>query len=128
MITETTQGISVTVETGYMPEHSNPMQSLFVFEYTITIRNDSPYTVQLLRRNWHIYDCTGVIRGVEGEGVVGEQPVLEPGQAFTYSSGCDLKSSIGKMVGTYQMERVADRKPVSVRIPEFSMVVPYRNN
>ncbi len=128
MVTETTQGISVTVETEFLPEHSNPLQMLFVFKYTISIQNESPYTMQLLRRSWNIFDCTGVIRGVEGDGVVGEQPVLEPGQSYSYSSGCDLKSTIGKMVGTYQMERTADRKPISVRIPEFTMIVPYRNN
>jgi ApaG protein len=128
MVTETTQGISVTVEAVYQPEFSNPMQAHFVFEYTITIKNDSPYTIQLLRRQWTIFDCTGVIRVVEGEGVVGEQPVIEPGQSHVYSSGCNLKSSIGKMVGTYQMQRTADRKPLTVRIPEFSMIVPYRNN
>lgn len=128
MVTETTQGINVTVETEYQPEYSNPMQGHFVFEYTITIRNDSPYTVQVLRRHWTIFDCTGVIREVEGEGVVGEQPVLEPGQTYVYSSGCNLKSSIGKMVGTYQLHRTADNRPLSIRIPEFTMVVPYRNN
>ena len=128
MVTETTQGISVTVETVYQPEHSNPMQEYFVFEYTITIKNESPYTIQLLRRHWTIFDCSGVIREVEGEGVVGSQPVIEPGKSHVYSSGCNLKTTIGKMVGTYQMERVADRKPLNVRIPEFSMIVPYRNN
>lgn len=128
MVTETTQGISVTVETAFQSEFSNPTQGHFVFEYTIKIHNQSPYTIQLLRRHWTIYDCTGVIREVEGEGVVGIQPVLEPGQTHVYSSGCNLKTTIGKMVGTYQMERVADRKAIQVRIPEFSLIVPYRNN
>jgi len=99
-----------------------------VFAYKIDIRNNSEYTVKLLRRHWHIHDANGVVREVEGEGVVGQQPVLEPGEAHQYVSGCNLKSGLGKMCGTYQMERLVDGRSFMVEIPEFTLVVPYRLN
>ena len=86
------------------------------------------HTVQLLRRHWHICDADGTLREVEGEGVVGQQPVLEPGEAHEYVSGCNLRTGIGKMYGTYQMARVLDGKQFDVRVPEFTMVVPFRLN
>jgi len=82
----------------------------------------------LLRRHWHIYDAGFSQREVEGEGVVGQQPVLEPGQAHQYVSGCNLKSGIGKMIGNYLMERVVDGVTLQVNIPEFTMVAPLRLN
>jgi len=99
-----------------------------VFAYKIDIRNNSEYTVKLLRRHWYIYDANGVVREVEGEGVVGQQPVLEPGDSRQYVSGCNLKSGLGKMRGTYQMERLVDGRTFMVEIPEFTLVVPYRLN
>ncbi len=84
--------------------------------------------MKLLRRHWHIYDANGVVREVEGEGVVGQQPVLEPGDSHQYVSGCNLKTGLGKMRGTYQMERLADGRNFTVEIPEFTLVVPYRLN
>ncbi|MCC3157434.1 Co2+/Mg2+ efflux protein ApaG [Hymenobacter sp. 15J16-1T3B] len=128
MNSTTTQGVTVSVSTNYLSEYSSPQQEHFVFAYKIDIRNHSEYTVKLLRRHWHIYDANGVVREVEGEGVVGQQPTLEPGDAHQYVSGCNLKTGIGKMRGTYLMERVADGRTFEVEIPEFTLVVPFRLN
>ncbi len=128
MVTKITQGVRVSVTTEYQPEYSSPAQSHYVFTYKITIENFSEYTVQLLRRHWHIHDANGTEREVEGEGIVGQQPVLEPGESHEYVSGCNLKSGLGKMYGTYQMERIVDGRKFEVNIPEFNMVVPYRLN
>ncbi|MFN3841418.1 MAG: Co2+/Mg2+ efflux protein ApaG [Cyclobacteriaceae bacterium] len=128
MVTEITQGIRVSVETEYQPAYSSPSQYHYVFTYRITIENQSEFTIQLMRRHWYIYDAGFTVREVEGEGVIGEQPVLEPGQLHQYVSGCNLKSGIGKMVGTYLMERVVDGSKLTIRIPEFTMVAPLRLN
>ncbi|MBN8578166.1 MAG: Co2+/Mg2+ efflux protein ApaG [Cyclobacteriaceae bacterium] len=128
MIAEITQGIKVSVETEYQPSYSSPSQYHYVFTYRITIENQSDFTIQLLRRHWQIHDAGHATREVEGEGVVGQQPVLEPGQVHQYVSGCNLKSGLGKMVGTYQMERIVDGSTFKVAIPEFTMIAPIRLN
>ena len=128
MVTLTTDGIQVTVETEYQPDYSSPGQCHFVFTYRITIHNYSDHTIQLLRRQWFIYDANGITREVNGEGVVGQKPVLEPGQEHRYVSGCNLKSGIGKMHGWYEMERKIDGKFFRVKVPEFTMIAPYRLN
>lgn len=128
MIAQITQGVKVSVETEYQPSYSSPSQYHYVFTYRITIENQSDFTIQLMRRQWFIHDAGFAPREVEGEGVVGQQPVLEPGQTHQYVSGCNLKSGIGKMVGTYLMERVVDGTTFRVNIPEFIMVAPLRLN
>jgi ApaG protein len=128
MPTTTTQGVTVTVTTNYLPDYSSPSQEHFVFAYRIDIRNNSGYTVKLLRRHWFISDANGTVREVEGEGVVGRQPVLEPGESHQYMSGCNLKSGMGKMQGTYLMERLGNGDSFQVNIPEFTLMVPYRMN
>jgi len=128
MVAQITEGVKVTVHTEFQSDYSNPGQDHYVFTYKILIENNSAYTVQLLRRHWWIFDILGQNREVEGEGVIGQQPILEPGEFHEYVSGCNLKSGIGKMVGIYQMERIVDGSQFQVRIPEFSMVVPWRQN
>ncbi len=128
MFTEVTQGIKVTVETYYEPTKSNPAFSSYFFTYRITIENYSENPVQLLRRHWHIFDSNGAKSEVEGEGVVGKQPVLGSGEIYQYVSGCNLTTEIGKMWGTYQMVRKSDGKKFYVRIPEFAMVSPFKLN
>ncbi|RIJ41487.1 Co2+/Mg2+ efflux protein ApaG [Pontibacter oryzae] len=128
MDTKTTEGVKVTVTTNYLPDYSSPVQQHFVFAYRIKIENNSEFTVKLLRRHWYIHDATGVVREVEGEGVVGQQPVLEPGEVHEYVSGCNLKTGIGKMRGTYLMERLVDGRQFEANIPEFTLVVPYKLN
>lgn len=128
MITATTKGVKVTVETEYMPEYSSPAQYHFVFTYRITIENVSDHTVQLVARHWDIRDSTHPKKEVDGDGVVGKQPILEPGEIHQYVSGCNLKSGLGRMSGFYVMERVMDGKTFHVNIPAFTMVVPFKLN
>jgi ApaG protein len=128
MVTQITDGVKVSVQTEYHPNYSNSKQSHYAFTYKVRIENGSNYTVQLLARHWFIYDSCGIITEVKGEGVVGKKPILEPGDVHEYVSGCNIKSDIGKMKGTYLMERVMDGKKFSVIIPEFKLIVPYRLN
>jgi ApaG protein len=128
MVTEITQGVKVSVTTEYQPVYSSPSQYHYVFTYRVRIENQSENTVQLLRRHWYIHDAASKTREVEGEGVVGQQPVLEPGEQHEYVSGCNLKSGLGKMSGTYLMERIVDGRKFNVNIPEFNLVVPFKLN
>lgn len=123
-----TNGITVAVETEYLPEHSEPSEGKFVFGYHILIENGSPHPVQLLRRHWFITDAVAQLREVEGEGVVGEQPVLLPGERYEYASFCELGTEIGKMRGSYLMTRQDDGSLFDVEIPEFRMVSPEKLN
>lgn len=100
-----TEGVRVSVRARYSKEHSSPQQSQWFFLYTITIANESEHSVKLVNRNWLILDATGKSEEVHGPGVVGEQPALEPGQAFEYTSGCPLPTPFGSMSGTYEMTR-----------------------
>ena len=128
MVAQITDGVKVTVHTEFQSDYSLPVSDHYVFTYKILIENNSNYTLQLLRRHWFIYDLMGTCREVEGDGVVGQQPTLEPGESHEYVSGCNLKSEIGRMLGTYQMERIVDGSKFEVNIPEFTMVVPWRLN
>jgi ApaG protein len=128
MVTATTKGVKITVETEYQPAYSSPAQFHYVFTYRITIENLGDQTIQLLSRHWFIHDASRDAKEVEGDGVVGEQPVLEPGESHNYVSGCNLKSGIGKMHGTYTMERIIDGRRFKVKIPEFMLVAPFKLN
>ena len=128
MVTEVTKGVKVTVEVQYQQDYSSPNQHHYVFTYQVTIENNSNKTLQLKRRQWIINDIGYPIRNVEGEGVVGRLPILEPGQKHQYISGCNLRSGIGKMLGTYQMEQLMDGQTLTVQIPEFKMIVPFKLN
>lgn len=98
-----TDGLRIEVEAAFSPEHSQPAANQWFFLYTIRISNESEQTCQLVSRHWIIRDATGHVEEVEGDGVVGEQPVLEPGDQFEYTSGCPLPTPFGSMEGTYQM-------------------------
>ncbi len=100
-----TEGVRVRVRARYSPEESDPSQSHWFFLYTITISNESDQPFQLINRNWLILDATGKSEEIHGPGVVGEQPRLEPGQSFEYTSGCPLATPFGSMAGTYEMLR-----------------------
>lgn len=128
MVTEITNGIKVTVETEYQPSYSSPSQYHYVFTYRIGIENQSDFTIKLLKRHWQIFDAAFYPREVDGDGVVGQQPILEPGQYHQYVSGCNLKSGIGKMKGSYLMERVVDGYQFEVKIPEFTLVASQKLN
>lgn len=125
MVTAITEGVKVSVETFYQKDHSGMATGEHVFAYRITIENKSPTTIRLLRRKWHIFDSTNDWREVEGDGVVGEQPVIAPGGLHQYVSGCSLRGMAGKMFGSYLMERTSDQATFKVLIPEFRMIVPY---
>ncbi|HRN49096.1 MAG TPA: Co2+/Mg2+ efflux protein ApaG [Niabella sp.] len=128
MVSLITSGIMVNVEVYYQPEYSNPLQSEFMFAYRITIENFNSFAAKLLRRSWHIFDSNGTYREVEGEGVIGIQPVIQPGESYQYMSGCNLHSDMGKMKGVYQMSNLDTQQLFSVAIPEFEMIVPAKNN
>jgi ApaG protein len=119
-----TRQIRVSVETEYAPSRSNPAQNEWFFLYTIRLSNEGTETVQLISRHWIITDAMGQTEEVRGPGVVGKNPVLEPGQSFEYTSGCQLKTPFGSMRGTYQM--VTDkRESFDIQIPMFTMTEPY---
>ena len=123
-----THDIQVSVETVYQGFHFVQHIGQHVFAYRITIENHGDHSVKLLRRHWHIVETNGTERQVEGEGVVGEQPLIEPGSGHVYSSGCNLVTDLGKMFGDYTFERQHDRKLFKVEIPEFMLIAPFRNN
>lgn len=123
-----TNGITVAVENNFLPDHSDSRENRYIFGYHIMIENGSPYTVQLLRRHWYITDAAAQVREVEGEGVVGEQPILPPGERYEYASYCDLSTEIGKMRGNYLMSRREDDTLFEVEIPEFRMFAPGKLN
>jgi ApaG protein len=128
MVSAITHQIQVSVEVYYQPDQTSEVRGDYVFAYRITIENKSDVAVQLLRRHWHIYDAIGIWREVEGEGVVGEQPVIHPGGKHQYVSGCHLTSPAGKMFGTYLLERKSDAFLFEVAIPEFTMTAPFIMN
>ena len=122
-----TNSVRVEVESRFAPEHSQPFQNEWFFHYTVRIANEGEDTVQLLTRHWIITDATGHTEEVKGAGVVGEQPVLRPGESFQYTSGCPLKTSTGVMRGTYQM--VADEgEQFDAEIAPFALTLPHAMN
>ncbi len=128
MVQQITEGISITVETFYSTEQSNPLLNEYNFSYRVSIDNYSNFPVKLLRRHWHIFDSNGSYREVEGEGVIGQQPILEPGDSFQYMSGAVIRTDMGRMVGNYKMENMLNKKLFEVQIPEFDLIAPYKMN
>lgn len=128
METLTTEGIKISVEPYYLPAESVPVQQRYVHAYRITIENQSERTVQLRRRHWVILESNGVKREVKGEGVIGEQPVLIPGQRHQYTSWCPMMTDVGKMYGFFQMEYTDIGQAFDVKIPEFRLVPPFKMN
>ncbi|MFT4570010.1 MAG: ApaG protein [Hyphomicrobiaceae bacterium] len=118
-----TDGIRVEVESFYIPEQSDPADDRYVFAYRIRISNESDDVVQLVRRHWVITDGDGSTREVDGEGVVGEQPVLDCGETHEYMSGAVLRGPVGKMTGSYEMHR-ADGSMFDAAIPAFELNMP----
>ncbi len=119
-----THNVRVEVESQYAPERSQPFEGEWFFLYTVRITNERNEKVQLLSRHWIITDATGRKQEVKGAGVVGEQPVLAPGEAFQYTSGCPLPTSTGVMRGTYQMVS-EDGEHFDVEIAPFALHEPY---
>jgi ApaG protein len=115
--------IRVDVETSYVNEQSDPRERRFVFSYTITIRNEGQVPARLLTRHWVITDANGKVQEVRGDGVVGEQPYLKPGQGFRYSSGAIIETPVGSMQGSYQME-ADDGQRFDAPIAPFTLAMP----
>jgi ApaG protein len=115
--------INISVQTAYLPEQSEPGAERFVFSYTITIRNDGAGPARLLNRHWVITDANGEVQEVRGEGVVGEQPYLRPGESFRYTSGTVLATPVGSMEGEYEMV-ADDGKRFLAPIAAFTLSVP----
>jgi len=128
MISQITKGVKITVRTNFQPAYSRPEMSHYLFTYKILIENKSEYSVQLLRRHWYIFDSNGEHREVEGDGVVGQQPVLMPNEIYEYESACNLTTDIGKMSGVYEMIRIIDKETFNVDIPEFKLIATQRLN
>jgi ApaG protein len=119
-----TQGIRVRVTPAYVEEQSSPDEGYYFWSYTVEIANEGDTTVQLRTRQWLITDGNGRKETVRGPGVVGQTPVIPPGQSFTYTSGCPLSTPTGIMVGSYQMQ-LPDGSYMNVEIPAFSLDSPF---
>jgi len=128
MISKISEGVEISVESFYQADYSNPANNEFMFAYRITIENHNNFSIKLLRRSWNIFDSNGEYRNVEGEGVVGVQPVLQPGKQFQYVSGCNLRSELGRMLGIYEMENLNSKKTFKVNIPPFDLIAPLKMN
>lgn len=126
------QGVKISVSTMFRKDLSNPDATDFIYNYVIEIENQNAFDIQLLRRHWRITDTLRPVRIVEGDGVIGEQPKLARGEVFTYSSGCDFKSEIGFMVGTYefvQFDALGNKAGTfDVDVPMFRLEFPPKLN
>ncbi|MGH7085032.1 MAG: Co2+/Mg2+ efflux protein ApaG [Acetobacteraceae bacterium] len=124
---KTTRSIRVSVRPFYLEDQSEPETNHFVWAYRVKIENRGEVAVQLLRRTWRITDAHGRVQHVHGAGVVGEQPMLEPGEAFEYTSGTPLETPTGFMTGAYHMMVTASGEPFDVAIPTFSLDSPHQD-
>ncbi len=113
----------VEAEPSYLENHSSPESDQYVFAYTIRILNTGEHTIRLVSRHWEIKDANGGVQEVTGEGVVGQQPILEPGEGFEYTSSAIISTPVGTMKGTYQMV-AEDGTPFDTEIPEFHLTMP----
>jgi ApaG protein len=128
MVSQISEGVKITVETYYQPDYSNPVNNEFMFAYRITIENNNVFAVKLLSRHWFIFDSNGSLRETEGDGVVGIQPQINPGESYQYVSGCNLRTEMGRMHGTYTMENITSKRTFNVFIPAFEMQAPFKLN
>ncbi len=126
-VARTTRGIRVSVRAVFLDDQSQPDDNQFVWAYRVRIENRGPEPVQLLRRSWRITDARGRLIRVDGDGVVGEQPSLDPGEAFEYTSGTPLDTPTGFMTGEYHMVLPTSGEQFDVAIPPFSLDSPHQN-
>jgi ApaG protein len=124
----TTHNITVSVEAQYEYEASRPAERKYIFIYYVKITNNGKDTVQLLSRRWSIKNIENSIKVIEGDGVIGEQPILEPGQSHQYRSWSIIATPIGLMTGKYKMVNLTTQKEFWVDIPEFDLVTPFKLN
>lgn len=126
--TAITEGVLVKVNTLYRVDLSTVSESVYYFNYHITIENQNNYSIQLIHRDWFIYDSLFPAAHVSGEGVIGQQPILEAGEVFSYTSGCELRSEIGAMSGFYTFLNFQSKETIRVDIPTFQLIYPGRMN
>jgi ApaG protein len=124
----TTKGITISVETHFDGDMKDTINVKYIFSYTITIHNQQNFEVQLLSRKWEIFDSIGTKHTVEGEGVIGLQPIIKPGEVFTYSSWCPLDSTMGRMNGHYQMLNLSTEETFQIDIPQFELFADWIKN
>ena len=124
MVSLVSKGVKICVEVFYQPDYSNPINHEFMFAYRITIENNNNFEIKLLRRHWFIQDSSVDKKEVEGDGVVGVQPVIPPGESFQYVSGCNIKTEIGRMVGYYIVQNMNNQSEFKIDIPAFDMTAP----
>jgi len=124
----TTNGVTIGVESFFQKKHSNPFENRFIHSYKVTIRNEKSVSVQLTERHWYIVNAAGVIREVSGEGVIGKQPILAPGEDHSYVSWSPIATDIGKMYGFYTFKDLKTDGIFLVKIPEFKLISPAKLN
>lgn len=128
MNTLITSGVEISVQSNFRSDLSEIVNSQYFFNYTIEIRNTNSFPIQLKSRDWYIFDSLSEARYVSGPGVVGEQPVLKPGEHFTYTSGCDLQAEIGMMKGFYTFQNMHEGELFEVFVPTFRLEYPPKLN
>ena len=122
MLEKIASKIIIDASAIYQPKFSNPVLHEYVFTYIISIRNDSDQRIQLLSRYWHVFDSIGEAKEIEGDGVVGKQPVLSPEETYEYVSGCNIQSEIGRMTGHYVFKNLDNDQEFTVDIPTFNLI------
>ena len=128
MVVAVTSGVKVEVSTFYLEKNSDPKSGHYLFAYDVFITNNNEFSVQLLRRHWIIYDSLFPKREVSGDGVIGQKPIVIPGETYQYQSYCDLHSSIGWMEGSYLFRKEENQQLLEVSIPKFELVLPQKLN
>ncbi|MCO5258564.1 MAG: Co2+/Mg2+ efflux protein ApaG [Crocinitomicaceae bacterium] len=123
-----TEGVEIRISVTFRSDLSNGESNSYFFNYEVFITNHNLFPIQLLHRNWHIFDSMHDISTVSGEGVIGEQPILRPHKSFTYMSGCELFSELGYMKGFYTFKNLSSEKIFRVEIPKFQLIYPPRLN
>lgn len=124
MVTAITEGILISVKSNFIEEYSDAEKGNFFFKYHIEIENRNRFSVQLLSRDWYIFDSLDFPKMVSGDGVVGEQPILKSGETYAYNSGCEIHSEIGYMTGHYTFRNVDTNEEFPVLIPRFELYFP----
>lgn len=128
MQTAITEGVKISVEVAYQPAYSKPNKREYMHAYRVTIENQSQKEIQLLSRHWYIFDSTGQTKEVKGEGVVGKQPVLKPGEQHQYVSWSAISTELGCMYGSYRFRRIGEGSFFEASIPRFELIPVFKYN
>jgi len=128
MIQKITNGIKISVQSKFEGSYFDGESLKFAFKYKIEIENNNPYSVQLISRTWNIFDALNFIKIIEGDGVVGNKPIIKPFESYSYNSGCLLKSPVGAMNGKYKMIRIPNEQEFDVEIPNFKLYSKFTQN